>query len=84
MFLLPEAWIDLIMTHTNAHLDGRDDTNKKLTRGELLRFFGYMISLSVHKGIPLEKMWSRTAPPDSTASAPAMDLTLGAGHSAKY
>jgi hypothetical protein len=69
---MPEEWVDLVINNTNPFLDGRDDTHKKLTRGELLRFFGYMISLSVHKGIPLEKMWSRTPPPDSTAEAPAM------------
>jgi hypothetical protein len=71
-FFLPEEWTDLIMKYTNPLMDGRDDTNKKLTRGELLRFFGYMLSLSVHRGIPLHKMWSRVAAPDSTMAAPAM------------
>ena len=68
-FLLPPEWIDLIMKYTNPFLDGRDEINKQLTKGELLRFFGYMISLSIHSGIALNKMWSKTPPPDSTASA---------------
>jgi hypothetical protein len=48
MFLLPPKWIDLILEHTNPLLDERDPVHAKLTRGELIRFMGYMISLSVH------------------------------------
>ena len=70
--LLPEKWIDLVLTYTNPLLDGRDEINKKLTKGEFLRFMGYCISLSIHSGIPLHKMWSKTPLPDSTAPPPAM------------
>ena len=71
-FLLPPEYVELIMTYTNPLLDEHDAVHAKLTKGEVLRFFGYMISLSVHSGIPLDKMWSTTAPTKSTASAPAM------------
>jgi hypothetical protein len=57
------------MKHTNPMLDEHDSAHKKLTEGELLRFMGYMLSLSIHCGIPLDNM---TAPEGSTAAAPAM------------
>ena len=68
-FFLPPEWWELVDKYTNPLLDGTKEVTKKLTYGEYLRFIGYMISLS---GIPLHKMWSLTAPPDSTAAAPAM------------
>ena len=50
-FLLPPQWVTDIMKYTNAFLDDRDALNaNKLTEGELLRFWGYMISLSLHPG----------------------------------
>jgi len=55
------------MKYTNPLLDERDAVNAKLTKGEIIRFIGYMISLSIHTGIPLEKMWSKVSVPNSTA-----------------
>ena len=73
-FLLPPEWLNLFITYTNHNLSGADATNAKLDEsgGEAKRFFGYMISLSVHTGIPLDKMWQIEPPEDSTAAAPAM------------
>lgn len=71
-FLLPPKWITLILEHTNPLLNEHDAVNAKLSEGELLRFMGYMLSLSIHSGIPLGKMWSRTPLPDSTATPPHM------------
>ena len=70
--LLPPKWLDRIMKYTNPLLDERDPVHAKLTEGELLRFMGYMLSLSIHTGIPVEKMWSMKPPAGSTAAAPMM------------
>ena len=71
-FFLPHQWIADILKYTNAKLQGHDSLNAKLTSGELKRFFGYMISLSVHNGLALDKMWSREAMVDSSLPPPAM------------
>lgn len=71
-FLLPPEIVDLVITWTNPLLSGADKTNAKLTRGEVKRFMGYMLCLSIHSGIALDKMWSKVALPDSTMPAPAM------------
>ncbi|KAL1519186.1 hypothetical protein AB1Y20_003446 [Prymnesium parvum] len=71
-FFLPEQWLADILKYTNPKLDNRDSISAKLTEGELLRFFGYMLSLSIHKGVPLDKMWSKTSIPNSTAPPPMM------------
>ena len=44
----------------------------KITKGELLRFFGYMLALTLNSVLPLDKMWRKTSPPNSTAPPPAM------------
>ena len=71
-FLLPPEWAQDIMKYTNPHLDEHDTLHAKLTEGEVLRFFGYMLSLSLHTGMPLDKMWSKTQDPKSTAPPPMM------------
>ena len=55
-FFLPKQWITVILKYTNQKLQGHDHVNMQLTSGELKRFMGYMISLSVHSGIALDKM----------------------------
>ncbi|KAL1519929.1 hypothetical protein AB1Y20_023417 [Prymnesium parvum] len=42
-FLLPTKWIPRVLKYTNEKLQGHDALNAKMTHGELLRFFGYMI-----------------------------------------
>ena len=70
--LLPPQWIGRIMKYTNPLLDEHDPVHMKITEGEALRFMGYMLSLSIHTGIPLEKMWSKTPLPGSTGLPPMM------------
>lgn len=41
LHLLPDEWIDHMLTYTNPCLDDSNAVNSKLTKGELLRFFGY-------------------------------------------
>ena len=68
-FLLPPKWIELIIRHTDPLLDEHDASHVKLTEGELIRLFGYMLSLSIHTGIPLDKMWSKTLTGSKAAKA---------------
>lgn len=70
--LVPTKWIARIMKYTNPLLDEHDPIHLKISEGEALRFFGYMLSLSIHTGIPLERMWSKTPLPGSTGHAPMM------------
>ena len=69
---MPPAWIKDTIKYTNVMLDDHDALHAKLTEGEFLRFLGYMLSMSIHSGTPLEKMWSKTQAPDSTAPPPHM------------
>ena len=71
-FFLPPQWVADIMKYTNPLLDEHDALHAKLTEGEVPRFFGYMLSLSLHTGVPLEKMWSKTQDPSSTTPPPMM------------
>ena len=70
--LLPPTWVADILKYTNPFLDGHDAVHAKLTEGELLRFLGYMLSLSIHSGVAVERMWSKTPLPTSTAPPPMM------------
>jgi len=72
LFLLPPKWVEDILKYTNAHLDDSDTLNKKLTKGELLRFMGYMLILTLQNYLPIEKMWSKESPKGTTAPPPAM------------
>ena len=54
-YLLPDGWIELQLKHTNPKLSGLDKTNAKLTKGTLLRFWGYALALSIHTGLSLER-----------------------------
>ena len=38
----------------------------------MLRFLGYMLSISIHSGVPVEKMWAKTPLPTSSAPPPMM------------
>lgn len=71
-FLLPPKWEQIITQHTNPLLEGTTPTNQKLQPGELRRFIGYMISIALHSGIPVEKMWAKTQLSDSSAPPPHM------------
>ena len=44
MTLIPPAWIELILTHTNPYLAGKNVKTKKLTPGEVWQFFGYVLA----------------------------------------
>ena len=72
LFLLPDKWVTDILKYTNPYLDDSDTINKKLTKGELLRFMGYMLILTLQNYLPVEKMWSKETPPGTTAPPPAM------------
>ena len=71
-FLYPTAWIDTQINHTNPKLQGHDALNAKLTKGELLQFWGYGLALSLHTGIAIDKMWSTEPLPDSILPPPSM------------
>ena len=70
LFLLPPQWIEDQLKHTNPLLDESDSVHAKLTKGELLRFYGYMLALTLQDYLPLDKMWSRTSIPGTTAPPP--------------
>ncbi|KAL1520800.1 hypothetical protein AB1Y20_022363 [Prymnesium parvum] len=58
-YLYPDPWIEMQLHHTNPKLQGHDKLNAKLSKGELLQFWGYALALALHtSGFPLEKMWS--------------------------
>ena len=65
---LPEEWIEEILLRTNPKLSATSPETKKLTGGELKRFFGYMLSLTVHDTQSIEKMWSQNLDPHSSAA----------------
>ena len=71
-YLLPEGWIELQLKHTNPKLSGIDKLNAKLTKGTLLRFWGYVLALSIHTGLSLEQMWSDRQDDDSILPPPSM------------
>ena len=56
--LLPKRWIEDQLKYTNLKLGGLTKLDKNLTKGELYRWWGYSLSLSLHTGIAIEKMWS--------------------------
>lgn len=71
-YLLPESWLNTQLQYTNLNLQGHDALNAKINKGELLRFWGYVLALAVHKGLPLEKMWSDAPNSNSILPSPAM------------
>ena len=72
LVMLPPAWVEDILKYTNVHFDDSDPVHKKMTKGELLRFFGYMLILTLQDYLPLDKMWQKTSPPGTSAPPPAM------------
>ena len=71
-YLFPEGWIELQLKYTNPRLSGLDKLNTKLTKGRLLRFWGYALALSVHTGLSLEAMWSDRQNDESILPPPCM------------
>ena len=67
--MLPPPWIDTILRYSNPKLLGHDKITAKLTKGELLRWFGYVFTLAVHTGLSVEKMW-KTAVDDEDYALP--------------
>ena len=47
-------------------------TITQITVGELKRWWGYALAISIHKGVPMEKMWSDTPLPESILPPPRM------------
>ena len=71
-YLFPEGWTELQLKYTNPKLSGLDKTNAKLTKGTLLRFWGYALALSIHTGLSLEAMWSDRQNDESILPPPCM------------
>mmetsp|Transcript_36254 Transcript_36254/g.88209 ORF Transcript_36254/g.88209 Transcript_36254/m.88209 type:complete len:359 (+) Transcript_36254:480-1556(+) len=65
VYLTPDDWWDIQLRHTNPKLLGSDAINAKLTVGELKRWWGYALALSLNPGVPLERAWSLTPSPCS-------------------
>ena len=71
-YLLPPAWIDEQLKHTNPKLQGHDKINAKLDKGELLQWWGYALALSLHSGMPIDKMWSNQPMPGNILPPPRL------------
>ncbi|KAL1507552.1 hypothetical protein AB1Y20_007172 [Prymnesium parvum] len=69
-YLLPDGWIDLQLKHTNPKLQGHDKINSKLTKGEVIQFWGYVLALSLHTGESIDRMWSDTPQPGTILPPP--------------
>lgn len=69
---LPPAWIEDTIKYTNRKLDEHDAAHKKIDKGELLRWWGYTLSLSLNTGTPVEKMWTHEQSGESVLPAPRM------------
>lgn len=70
--LTPDGWYQRQLDYTNPKLLGTSKHNKKLTLGELKKWWGYALALTIHDGIPLNKMWSDTPTPKSLLPPPRM------------
>uniref|UniRef100_A0A7S3F473 PiggyBac transposable element-derived protein domain-containing protein n=1 Tax=Haptolina ericina TaxID=156174 RepID=A0A7S3F473_9EUKA len=70
LLFLPPAWITDTIKYTNLLLDDSDALNKKIDKGELLRFYGYMLALTLQDYLPLDKMWKRQQVAGTTAPPP--------------
>lgn len=72
MLLMPPNWLTLLEQHTNARLTGNTVDDAKTTRGELLRWWGYALALSLNSGVPIERMWAHETYPDDILPPPNM------------
>ena len=54
------------------HTAYRTHATRKTSRGEIVRFCGYMGALALRPGVPLRKMWTRTKGPKEIFEPPAM------------
>ena len=70
--LLPSKWVDDMVRYTNLNLDEHDAAHMNIDKGELLRWWGYALTLSVHTGTALDKMWSDQPIPESAMPPPRM------------
>lgn len=71
-FLLPDSWIDECLRYTNPKLQGVTPVDAKLDKGELLRWWGYVLSITIHKGVTLDKMWGTTPSAEDILPPPRM------------
>lgn len=70
--LLPQAWVEDTIKYTNHNLDEHDAAHLKIGKGDLLRWWGYALSLSLNTGTPTEKMWSHEPIAESVLPPPRM------------
>ena len=70
--LLPPKWIEDGLKYTNPNLDEHDAAHMKIDKGEWLRFWGYVLALSLNKGLPVDKMWTDEPIPNSVLPSPRM------------
>ena len=50
--------------------DGKTDWNRPTTRGEIVRFWGYMVGIALYPSVPVEEMWRRKPQPGDLFSPP--------------
>jgi hypothetical protein len=70
--MLPSGWLELQLQYTNGLLHGNDAINKKLDKGELLQWWGYSLTLALHSGVTIEKMWSKEPLEETLLMPPAL------------
>jgi len=80
-FLTPDDWWEIQLRHTNPKLLATDKENAKLTVGELKRWWGYALALSINPGTPIERAWALTCEPGSVL--PPMNMHGEARHDHK-
>lgn len=76
-----EAWYNAAVSHEmfvnyelwfNDRLDGKTHDTRKTSRGELVRFCGYMGAMALYPGTPLRKMWQQVKGPKDIGPPMAM------------
>ena len=72
MELLPKQWLEDMVQHTNHNLAGRTNLDKKTDKGEILRWWGYALALSLHPGQSLDRIWAVDDDPDEIMPPPRM------------
>ena len=70
--MLPSSWLDLQLKYTNPLLHGNDAIGAKLDKGELLQWWGYSLTLALHPGIAIDKMWSREPSEEALLMPPSL------------
>ena len=59
--MLPPKLLDNTISAFNLRLDGSTRRSRKTTKGEVIRFYGYLAALAMHPGVPREKAWQQRA-----------------------